>query len=245
MPGLSFQFRALRDRHNLLPTLLVLSLFVLREVGGRSCVMMYTVYIFREAGVQMDAFTCTVMLGGVRVLFSCVSGVLLDHTGRRPILMATAALAALSQGVCGLFLCLQLPWASSVTLVGVLLYVGFYSLGCGPIPWVYVGELLPSPVRTVAASIIVCTFNAVVFIINYAFFTLITHLGIGGIMLFFGASNLFIAITVWRWVPETRKVSLEALEKAFYPRSRKVQTTTANVEGDKGKKDSVHREAIP
>lgn len=239
-----FQLRALRERHNMLPALLVLSLFVLREAGGRSSIMMYAVYIFREAGVHIDVFTCTVMVGCARVLFTSVAGVLLDHTGRRPLLMSNAALAALSQAVCGAFLCFQLPYASYVTLVCVILYVSFYSLGSGPIPWVYVGELLPSPVRSVAASLIVCIFNAVMFIINYAFFYLINHVGLGGIMLLFAGSNFFTAIIAWRCLPETRKASLETLEKAFYS-NHQHQKTTTDVENKETEKDISCPEIFP
>ncbi|KAK8399843.1 hypothetical protein O3P69_003688 [Scylla paramamosain] len=209
------QFTELRKGQNLRPVVLVLSFFVLRELGGRSCIMMYTVYIFRDAGVELDAFTCTVLVGAARLVCTCVTAGILDHVGRRPLLIITAVVAAVSQSVCGLFLFLQLPGASLVPLVAVLVYIAAYGTGVGPIPWVYVGELVPSPVRSLGASIITACDALVVFSINLAFLKLIGYTGLGITFLAFGGLNLVIALIVCIWIPESRGVSLQEMEDAF------------------------------
>lgn len=213
------QFTELAKGHNARPVLLVLSCFVLRELGGRSCIMMYTVYLFREAGVQLDAFTCTVLVGLVRTLFSGLAAAVLDKMGRRPVLAGTAVLGGAAQIVCGLFLHLQLLGPAWVPLVAVLFFVGAYGTGIGPVPWLYVGELLPSPVRSLGASVITTCDSVAVFLINFAFFTLIDHVGLGVIFMAFAAFNFLIAVIVWLWIPETRGTSLQKLERAFKAQS--------------------------
>lgn len=195
--------------------LLVLSCFVLRELGGRSCIMMYTVYIFREAGVQLDAFTCTVLVGVARTVCTCVVAALLDRTGRRPLLMATAVVGGVAQGVCGIFLHLQMPGASWVPLAAVLIYVAAYGTGIGPIPWVYVGELVPSPVRSLGASLISACDAVVVFSINLAFLRIIDSFGLGATFMAFAGLHFLIAMIAWLWIPESRGVTLQELEDAF------------------------------
>ena len=198
---------------------------MLRELGGRSCIMMYTVYIFRDAGVELDAFTCTVLVGIARVLCTCVVAGVLDRIGRRPLLIATAVLAAFSQSVCSLFLYLQVPGTSWVPLVSLLLYVAAYGTGIGPIPWVYVGELVPSPVRSLGASIITACDALVVFSINLAFLKIISQFGLAPVFLVFGGLNLCIAIIVVLWIPESGGVTLQELEDAFSVKPKQTETT--------------------
>ncbi|XP_050723352.1 facilitated trehalose transporter Tret1-like isoform X5 [Eriocheir sinensis] len=213
--SLTQQFTELAKGRNARPVLLVLSFFVLRELGGRSCIMMYTVYIFREAGVQLDAFTCTVLVGVARTLCTCLTAAVLDKTGRRPMLMGTAVVGGVAQGACGLFLYLQVPGASWVPLAAVLVYVAAYGTGIGPIPWVYVGELVPSPVRSLGASLITACDAVVVFSINLGFLRLISHIGLGVTFIIFGVLNILIGVIVWLLVPETKGVHLQELELAF------------------------------
>ncbi|XP_050736169.1 facilitated trehalose transporter Tret1-like [Eriocheir sinensis] len=213
------QFTELTKGHNARPVLLVMSCFVLRELGGRSCIMMYTVYLFREAGVQLDAFMCTVLVGLTRTLSSCLAAAVLDKVGRRPMLAGTAVLGGAAQVVCGLFLHLQLSGASWVPLAAVLVFVAAYGAGIGPIPWLYVGELLPSPVRSLGASLITTCDAVAVFVINYAFFSLIDHIGLGVTFMAFAALNFLIAVVVWLWIPESRGVSLQELENIFKAKS--------------------------
>ncbi|KAG0714148.1 Facilitated trehalose transporter Tret1 [Chionoecetes opilio] len=214
------QFTQLGKGRNARPVLLVLAFFVLRELGGRSCIMLYTVYIFRDAGVEVDAFTCTVLVGAVRVVCTCVTVSVLDRVGRRPLLVATAVLAAVAQAVCGLFLYLQVPGASWVPLVAVLVYTAAYGTGLGPIPWVYVGELVPSPVRTLGASLITACDALVVFGINLGFLKIISHIGLGVTFLSFAGLNFVIVIIVWLWIPESRGVSLQTLQGAFSTKTK-------------------------
>ncbi|XP_063876860.1 uncharacterized protein LOC135109384 isoform X2 [Scylla paramamosain] len=219
------QFTELRKGQNLRPVVLVLSFFVLRELGGRSCIMMYTVYIFRDAGVELDAFTCTVLVGAARLVCTCVTAGILDHVGRRPLLISTAVVAAVSQSVCGLFLFLQVPGASLVPLVAVLVYIAAYGTGVGPIPWVYVGELVPSPVRSLGASIITACDAFVVFSINLAFLKIIATIGLATTFSVFAALNFLIAVLVCLWIPETRGVPLQELDDVFSLKKRPSQTS--------------------
>lgn len=233
------QFRELRKGQNVRPVVLVLSFFVLRELGGRSCIMMYTVYIFRDAGVELDAFTCTVLVGAARLACTCVTAGVLDRVGRRPLLISTAVVAAVSQSVCGLFLFLQVPGASLVPLVAVLVYIAAYGTGVGPIPWVYVGELVPSPVRSLGASIITACDALTVFSINLAFLKIINTIGLATTFLIFAALNLLIAVLVCVWIPETRGVALQDLDEVFSQKNDSAQSRSSQHKSAEATEESL------
>lgn len=103
----------------------------------------YTVYMFRKAGVQLDAFFCAVLVGVARLASTCISACMLDLVGRKTFLVAAALMCAVSEGVAGIFLFLEVEKATWVPLASVIVFVIGYGLGLGSIPGVYVGELLP------------------------------------------------------------------------------------------------------
>ncbi|XP_071536740.1 facilitated trehalose transporter Tret1-like [Panulirus ornatus] len=209
------QFVELRKSQNVRPVMLLLSLFVLRELGGRNAIFQYTVYVFRKADVEMDAFTCTILVGVTRLLCTSVSASTLDRVGRRPLLLVTATVCAVSEAVSGIFLHLELPGASWVPLVAVLTFVASYGIGLGPVPWVYLGELLPNPVRSLGVSIVTFFYIVTLFGVNYTFLKIISYLGLGMTFMIFATCNLVLAAITWQWIPESRGVTLQELEQAF------------------------------
>lgn len=209
------QMRELRERRNAIPVLLMLSVFVLRELGGKGPVFNYTVYMFRNAGVQLDAFYCTVFVGVARLASTCVSACTLDLVGRKPLLVATAVICAVSEGVAGAFLFLEVEGAAWVPLVSVIVFVIGYGIGLGPVPWIYLGELLPTPVRSLSAALITFSYSITYFGVSYLFLRVIASLGLGPTMMAFAAANLIIALLVLCFIPETKGRTLQDMETAF------------------------------
>ncbi|XP_047498442.1 facilitated trehalose transporter Tret1-like [Penaeus chinensis] len=117
------QGRELRKAQNAIPVVLMLSVFMLRELGGKGPVFSYTVYIFRKAEVELDAFYCTVFVGVARLVSTCVSACCLDLVGRKRLLVATAVMCAVSKGVAGAFLFLEVEVSTWVALAPVIVFV--------------------------------------------------------------------------------------------------------------------------
>lgn len=214
------QVQELRKRENILPVLLVLSILSLREISGQTALFSYSVYMFRQAGVEMDAFLCTVLLGCVRVVTTIIAVPALDRAGRRPFLIGSTVICGTSQLVIGFTLLMEIPGASWVPLAGLLIYVAAFGLGQAGIPWILMGELLPTPVRSVGSSIITFSYCLLMFIVNYVFFWLLENLRLGGTLCLFAFANVILAIITFFWLPETKERSLEDLEVAFAKRKR-------------------------
>nr|XP_027231227.1 facilitated trehalose transporter Tret1-like [Penaeus vannamei] len=231
------QARELRKAHNAIPVVLMLSVFVLRELGGKGPVFNYTVYMFRRAGVQFDAFYCTVIVGVARLASTCVSACTLDLVGRKPLLVATAVICAVSEGVAGAFLFLEVEGAAWVPLASVIVFVISYGIGVGPIPWAYLGELLPTPVRSLGAAAITFGYSVTYFAVNFVFLKVISSLGLGLTLIVFGTSNLIIGLLVLFFVPETKGRTLQDLEKAFQSK-KVVQVQSSPLDRDKASPES-------
>ncbi len=97
-----------------------------------------------------------VIVVGLVNLFSTLLFVLLvDRIGRRPLLLA--GLAGLALCLAGLILdattSLFPPLAVAVSPFLILGYVFFFAISLGPLPWLFVAEMYPLPVRGLSMSI--------------------------------------------------------------------------------------------
>ncbi|KAK3865050.1 hypothetical protein Pcinc_029307 [Petrolisthes cinctipes] len=209
------QCRSLREPGNYRPVLLVTGIFFLREVGGNMVIFMYAVYFFENAGVIFDPFTCSVLLGVSRLVFTLVSALIIDRIGRRPLLIFSALVCSAALYVTGGVLYAADPGVGWVPLTAVIIYVASFGLGEGPVPWILIGELLPTPVRSIGASIVTTTFVITLFIITQGFPDLTVAIGLQNAVIIFGTFQLILAIVTFFFLPETRKRTLEELQYAF------------------------------
>lgn len=214
-PSLYQQISKLKRARNAQPILLVTIIFMLREVGGQSVIFLYAVFMFTRTGVELDAFTCSILIGIVRLTFTLISAYFLDHSGRRPILQYTSAMCGAAAALAGAVLIGDLTGSSWIPLAAVLFFVASYGLGLGPIPWVLIGELLPTPVRVIGASIVTSCGYLMLFVMNYVFPYTIDSLGLGWTLIIFALANLILASLVWAHLPETNNKTLQELETIF------------------------------
>lgn len=205
--------------HHYKPVALLLGVFILRELGGQYAVFSYTLYLFKRTGANLDSYTCTVLVGVVRLVSTIISSSLLDRVGRRPCLIGACLTCAIAAGVGGTFILLEdvAGSASWMPLIAVLVFVSAYGLGIGPVPWVLLGELLPTPVRSLGASICTFCYAVMQFVVGYVFPELLLAVGVGGALLVFGAVKIILAVVLWLFLPETRGQTLHELQDAFNP----------------------------
>ncbi|XP_042223410.1 facilitated trehalose transporter Tret1-like [Homarus americanus] len=209
------QVKQLWAAHHLKPVGLLVAVFTLRELGGQYAVFSYTIYLFQYAGLHLDAFTCTILVGVARLVATGVSAIFLDRIGRRPLLITTSVGCAVSAAIGGVFLLVDIQGSSWILLAAVLVFVLSYGLGVGPIPWVLLGELLPTPVRSIGASITTFFFALMLFLVGFVFPELARLAGTGGSLLVFAAFNSIMAAVVWIFLPETGGCSLHQLQGMF------------------------------
>jgi len=207
--------RALKEGCNWRPILLLSVVMLLKEIGGGMFVFMYSAYFFSNAGVAWDPFTCTVLVGVTRLLFTFVVALIIDKVGRRPLLIFSSIVCGCSMFVIGAVIDSNNPSLSWIPLVAALIFVACFSLGVGPVPWILVGEMLPTPVRSIGASICTFIFAILLFLLSEFWPQIIDVTGLDDAVFVFGSCNLLLALVSWLFVPETRNRSLEDLQTAF------------------------------
>lgn len=215
------QIKQLAAPEHLRPVVFLTAVFVVRELGGQYVIFAYTTYLFRKAGVALDAFVCTILVGLVRFVFTIIASAIADRFGRRPLFISSCLVCVVAYAVGGAFLLLELPGTSWVPLTSVLVYTASYSLGIGIMPWVLLGEVLPTPVRSLGSTICTFHFCLVQFLVSYFFPTLVQWTSVGVVLVIFAVMHAALSLLLAFFLPETRGRSLSDLQNAFVPRSQR------------------------
>ena len=215
------------------PLLLLEALMILRELGGQNVVFSYTVYLFQLAGSTFDPFKCTILVGLTRLICTCIGAILMDKLGRRPLFLGTVFICVLSLTTAGVAIMIgKGSYMSGLVALGsVLIYVASYGSGVGPVPWTLLGELLPSPIRSMGSSLVTTGFSITVFGLSNIFPFLLNNLGLGITFIMFSVSNVLVGLIAYKFLPETKGKSLLELENAFGSKSSEYKTDVSTAAG--------------
>nr|CAP58707.1 putative polyol transported protein 2 [Hevea brasiliensis] len=194
-----------------------------QQASGIDAVVLYSPRIFEKAGIKSDTdkLLATVAVGFVKTIFILVATFLLDRIGRRPLLLSSVAGMVFSLATLGFSLTIidhsheKLTWAIALCIAMVLLYVATFSIGMGPITWVYSSEIFPLRLRAQGASMGVAVNRVTSGVISTTFISLYKGITIGGAFFLFAA----IAAVAWTFfftcLPETQGRTLEDMEILF------------------------------
>jgi MFS family permease len=193
-----------------------LVLMVLSQINGVNMILLYAPTLFMEAGISdaPDAILNSVYLTAWITLCTVIAFWLTARFGRRPILIVgTVGMAA---GHVLMFLRFTYALPTLVTLAGMFVAAGAFTLTLAPLSWVILSEIFPNRVRGKAMSL--CTlamFTASYITVNIfpvildAFKTALGNPG--GTFLIFMGICVSCSMFVWRTLPETKDKTLEEI----------------------------------
>ncbi|KAF7805148.1 sugar transporter ERD6-like 5 isoform X1 [Senna tora] len=132
-------------------------LMILQQFGGVNGISFYASSIFVSAGFSGSVGTIAMVV--VQIPMTALGVVLMDKSGRRPLLLVSAGGTCLGCFLVGLSFFLQelqrwKEFTPFLALVGVLVFTGSFSLGMGAIPWLIMSEIFPINVKGSAGSLV-------------------------------------------------------------------------------------------
>jgi MFS transporter, SP family, galactose:H+ symporter len=195
-----------------------IGLAIFQQVTGINTVIYYAPVIVQSAGISSasGAILATAGIGLVNVLMTIVAMWLIDHVGRRPLLLIGIAGMIVSLGVLGFVFRMptsgSLAWLAVITL---MVYVASFAISLGPIFWLLIAEIYPLKVRGIAEGTAAGVNWAFNFLISYTFLRLVELLGPSYTFWLYAV----LAIASWLFsyylVPETKGRTLEEIEHSF------------------------------
>ncbi|WP_226483123.1 sugar porter family MFS transporter [Natrinema amylolyticum] len=198
------------------PMLIVgIGLAAFQQVTGINTVMYYAPTILESTGFADTAsILATVGIGVVNVVMTVVAVVLMDRSGRRPLLLT--GLAGMTVMLAVLGIAFYLPGLSGaigwIATGSLMLYVAFFAIGLGPVFWLLISEIYPMEVRGTAMGVVTVVNWAGNLLVSLTFLRLIDVVGQTGTFWLYGALSLLALVFCYRLVPETKGRSLEAIE---------------------------------
>lgn len=200
-----------------------LSLAAFDQLTGINTIIYYTPTIFQMAGLGSAAHSilASVSVGAINVIMTIFAVRWIDRVGRRPLL-----LWGISGMIVGLFLIglsfrlhslgIVQGWIAAGSLI---LYVGSFAIGLGPVFWVLISEIYPLSVRGVAMSIATMTNWGLNLAVTISFLTLVHAIGLSWTFWAYGIMSVGAWFFVKYFVPETKGRSLEQIELELAHRS--------------------------
>jgi SP family sugar porter-like MFS transporter len=151
-----------------------------------------------------------VATGGVCLIFTFVGMALIDHLGRRKLMLFGFAGLSILFLIFGLFY--QLHFKGIIMLVSVLTGIAIYAMTLAPTTWVVLSEIFPNKVRGVAMSIATLALWSGCFTLTYLFPVLNKLAGPSGTFWLFGVICVIGFLFIRKYLPETKGKTLEQIE---------------------------------
>lgn len=193
-----------------------------RQASGLDVTLLYGPVIFEKAGIASDQkLLATIALGAVKLVFVLVATFLLDKVGRRPLLLISAVGIIVSLLGLGIGLTIinrtdeKLVWAIGLCVTAMLTNTAFFSIGLGPITWVYTSEIFPMRLRGVGSSIAVGVNRVTSGTIVLTFSHLCNVITIGGTFFLYAGFALMAWVFFYAMLPETKGRTLEEMQELF------------------------------
>nr|CAD1822649.1 unnamed protein product [Ananas comosus var. bracteatus] len=208
--------------------LAALGLQFFQQASGIDSVVLYSPRVFQKAGIRSDSNSlgATVAVGFTKTAFILVATFFLDRVGRRPLLLASAG--GMVASLLALASALRIiddrahdhsdghgGAAAAVAIAAVLSFVGSFSIGLGPIAWVYSSEIFPLRLRAQGASMGTAMNRVMSGVITMTFISLYNAITISGSFFLYAGVAAMGWVFFYVFLPETRGRSLEDMEVLF------------------------------
>ncbi|KAF7143713.1 hypothetical protein RHSIM_Rhsim05G0145500 [Rhododendron simsii] len=199
------------------PLTIGVGLVLLVQFGGNNGILCYASSIFEAAGCSVSVGTTAMAI--IQIPFTALNVFIVDKSGRRSLLMVSAAGTCLGNILVGLgFLFQGFNYSSELCAIlvscGILVYFASCAAGMNATPFVLMSEIFPVNIRGSAGSLVTFVYWFTAWIVSYSFTFLFDWSSPGVFFMFAavcGSTILFVA----KLVPETKGRSLEGIQASM------------------------------
>lgn len=189
-----------------------------QQMCGINIIAFYSSTVFRQTGAsEREALIASFGFGLVNFLFAWPAVWTIDTFGRRSLLLLTFPQMAWTLLAVGFSF--YIPEGSSARLAVIALFIflfaAFYSVGEGPVPYVYSAEVFPLSHREVGMGWAVATTLFWASVLSITFPRILEEFTPTGAFGFYAGLNVTALVLIFHFVPETKQRTLEELDYIF------------------------------
>ncbi|OWF39797.1 glucose transporter type 1-like [Mizuhopecten yessoensis] len=230
----------LKKRSLWAPLLISFIMHLSQQLSGINAVFYYSSSLFKNVGLSDEtAAHATSGIGGIMVIMTMVTIPLMDRVGRRTLhLLGLGGMFVFSILITvSLALTHLAEWIRLANVVVSLLYVVFFAIGPGSIPWLIVAELFSQGPRPAAMSLSVLVNWVANFGVGYAFPSMQEGLG-NYSFLPFTVCIALCGIVLFIYLPETKNRTFEDITSAWRKRPDSELSLSSAGSNEVAKEDS-------
>lgn len=212
-----------------------------QQFVGINTVMYYSPTIVQMAGFSSNqlALLLSLIVAALNAAGTVVGIYLIDHMGRRSL--ALMSLSGVLASLVILAVSFFLQSSGALAVVGLALYIAFFSPGMGPVPWTVNSEIYPQAYRGICGGM-AATVNWVSnVIVSESFLSIADAAGTGTTFLILAGITILAIVFVAVCVPETKGLAFEEVEEIWKTRAWGQSSNTESLlESDRRHHNDVH-----
>jgi sugar porter (SP) family MFS transporter len=199
------------------PILFAILIAVFNQMSGINAIMYYAPRIFEMTGFgKNSALAQSVIIGFTNLVFTLLAMSIIDKFGRKKLLLVGSVGMTFFLGMVAKTFFGESNgnyWVVAY-LVG---FIAFFAFSQGAVIWVFISEIFPNRVRAKGQALGSFSHWFMAALVSWSFPLIAESFAYGGAMAFtiFSVSMFIQWIVVWRFFPETKGRSLEAIEKGL------------------------------
>lgn len=190
-----------------------------QQFGGISALVVYTQYIFEQAGGDISSGASAMIFSGMLAVVNVFANFISDRLGRRRSMVISCFLCGIALLGETIYFYLQTNTDIDVSVAGwfpvagLAVYVFAFACGVGVVPTLLLGELFSTGIRSKAAMTTNILFAIYLSVTNKLFQLLLQSFGLWAPFLFFTVCLFISAIVSHFIIPDTKGKTLEEIQQ--------------------------------
>jgi len=198
-------------RKYLKPIMLAVAIAAFNQLSGINALIYYTKDIFAMAGAaEQSALLQSVIVGLTNLVFTVAAMTVIDHFGRRKLMLVGSLGYILSLSVTAY--AFYTKTGGALVLVSLLVFIASHAFGQGAVIWVFIGEVFPNRVRARGQALGSFVHWVMAAAISWTFPVIADWSG-GHVFAFYAAMMVLQLLWVLWVMPETKGVPLEQIQR--------------------------------
>lgn len=188
--------------------------------------------IFKEAGSTLSPAVSSIVVATIQVAGAGSASLLIEKAGRKPLVLGSAYLSALTLAIMGAYLCVK-DYGVDVSSIAMLPLICLSALvfiasnGASSVPFVVLGEIFAQNVRGCLVSVCLVFNWMTSFVLVLVFPYMVEYLKLyGALWVFVGVGTTLATILIFL-MPETKGLSIDAIVGRLGRRGSEISTETS------------------
>ncbi|KAK5640546.1 hypothetical protein RI129_011357 [Pyrocoelia pectoralis] len=207
--------------------LIVMGMRAIQQCSGMLAITFYAQTIFKSASDDLSSSTATIIYFSVHLAVACISSLIMDRTGRRPLLIISTVGTAIALLLEGLYFYLKtdhpdlgISRYSFIPVAALISFIILFGIGLQTIPILLLGELFPTNVKAFALCVADIYFSIVATIVSKFFQAMKDNYGMHVPFFAFTVCCAVGLLFIIFCVPETKGKTLEQIQEEFKGKSK-------------------------